>query len=458
MRGISLSLILFITYMLGLSVIANAQYDSLRIENESLRLFESKSWNELIRFGKDARRSGFKNHKNLLARMGVAYYHKKMFYRSEKYLDKVYRKHPIHFDIHPFFYEASLYTGNFFQAAELHTWVRPTDKRFTKRVTRIGIEMGARISNNELAGHTFFVGISASHLPSRKVALMQQYMYIIQQKNIWGNFDQHQYYLGAAFRINSRWNWDAAAHFYLYNADINYSTLSPSVVTTPPPIPGEWAIDSVTRKNTWYHGKYLQPGMILQTGASRSSGPFRFSPFVQISIETRFSEVMQTTWNDLIVIKKRPDTASVYNYFYATDSLTEKVKHPRIVFQFMAGASASYTFPFLNELFTLGASVYLPVARMPKPIISPFLRLQTKRFVFTGSYFYKSSSVMAEHYASNLINTYDVINHRVNTHFSYQFTPAFSSKILYQWEDKTDDFSLVRYHTHTVSLMFNLTF
>lgn len=437
-----------------------AQIDNYKmVDSVSYALYSNKKWNELVVFGEEAKKNGFDYH-YLNLRIGIGYYYLNEFYRAEKYLSKAYNQNEGSDIAASYLYDVSYQTNNILVAGSLHSQATKDTIRFYKIVSTLNTDAGIKISTNRsAAGDVGFFTFGLGHLPSKKIALYQNYTFQFQQNNIWGNFNQHQYYLGGSFKLKGYWRIDLAGHYHKYSSSVQFKFDSSEVKTTPPSFPGDFRIDSMFRTNYLMNGSYNQSGTLFYIGTSYQKGLVKISPFAQLSIESSNSDLILNKWHDTLIVKQKFNSEPFEESSSTSDTLSKTFFTPKKTHQSIVGGDFSFILPTLGEQFTVGVTIYQPLSRVNfKTIISPYAILRLKKSSWYASYFYKGSFPLSENYGSILINTYDIINHRINLQYYRKLTKNLNLKIFYQYEDKTDNLSMFRYSSHLISTGINFKF
>jgi hypothetical protein len=446
--------------IISCSQLVLAQTDNYKIvDSVSYALYSSQKWQELVDFGKEAKKNGFDYH-YLNLRIGIGYYQLNEFYRAEKYLSKAYKQNEGSDVAASYLYDVSYRTNNILVAGSMHSQVTKDSIRFSKAFSTLNADAGMKVSaDRTAAGDIGYFTIGLGHLPTKKIALYQNYTFQLQRNNIWGNFNQHQYYLGGSFKLKGYWRLDLAGHYHKYSSSIQFKFDTSEVITTPPSTPGGYRIDSMYRTNYLMKGNYLQKGTLFYIGTSYQKGAFKISPFVQLNVESSSSDLILNKWQDTLIVKQKFNSDPIEEISSSSDTLVASFFTPKRSRQALVGGDFSYVLPFQSERFTLGVSVFQSLSKDNyKTIISPYTILRFEKSSWYASYFYKGSFPLSENYGSVLINTYDVINHRINLQFYRRVSKNMSLKMLYQFEDKTDNLSLIRYSTHMMSAGVNFKF
>lgn len=437
-----------------------AQMDTYRsVDSVSYALYSSQKWQELVDFGKEAKKNGYDYH-YLNLRIGIGYYQLNEFYNAEKYLSKAYKQNKGS-DVAAFYlYDVSYRTNNILVAGSLHSQATNDSIRFSKAFSTLNFDAGIKVSADRIAaGDIGYFTVGLGHLPAKKIALYQSYTFQMQRNNIWGNFNQHQYYLGGSFKLKGYWRLDLAGHYHKYSSSIGFSYDTREVKTTPPSFPGDFQIDSTYRTNFQMSGNYLQKGTLFYLGTSYQKGFFKFSPFVQFNIESSSSDLILSKWYDTLIVKQKFNSQPIEEISSSSDTLVKSFFTPKRSRQALVGGDFSFVLPFKGEGLTLGITIYQPLSSGNfKTVVSPYAVLRLEKSSWYASYFYKGSFPLSENYGAVLINTYDIINHRINLQYNRNMSKKTILKIFYQYEDKTDNLSLLRYSTHLISAGINFKF
>jgi len=433
---------------------ANAQHvsDFKTIDSLSYYLYSNAKWQELS----EINTTKTIDYHYLNLRIGIAFFQLKKYHRAEKYLLKAYQQNQSSNVTAYYLYYTSVETGNLFLTAQTHSSAIGDSIKFTKIISAIKLGGGSKLSaNKEMAGNINFFNLGLGHLPAKKLALFQNFTLQNQQNNIWGDFTQLQYYLGSSIKLSNKWNLDFSTHLHQYKANIDFKYDSSKTASTPPAFPGDFKTDSVYQKNHLLKGEYNQQGTFFYLGLTHISGAFKISPFTQLNLENPSSSISETQWTAITISKEKPQTPPIKNT-HNKDSTVKNIDYPNNKRQLIIGTSIQYTLPFAHEKFTIGSTFYQPLKGNSKFIFSPFAKIKLKKASLFISYLKKNNTPITEYYGSFLQNSYDNIHHQINAQYSYPFTTKISLNILYQWEDKTDALSLVRFKSNMLS--FSLFF
>lgn len=427
-------------------------------DSVSYALYLSERWQELTEFGKEAKRSGY-NYHFLNLRLGIAHYQLGQFNRSEQYLSRAYKQDEGSDYTAYWLYASCLYTGNTLKAGELYALSGVTEK-FGKAVSTIDVEGGSRLSANRIAaGNVNYFSVGMGHVPGKKAILYQSYLYQTQKQNIWGNNQQHQYYLGSSIKLDGYWRFDLAAHLHWYESSIDYRWDTSEVHVTPPTFPGDYRIDSSYRTNFHMLGPYKQRGTLVYLGGTYQRGAYKFSPFVQVNFENIDSGLSEYQWQDTLIEKYKGNMAPLTEVTTSSDTTMNEGDLPQRTRKLIVGASFRYVVPIKRDALTLGFSLYQPIGGgSNNTIFSPNLNYRFPKANLYLSYFYKGFFPLSEEYGSILINTYDIINNRVTLRFDRYLSKLVSIRFTYQYENKLDMLSLLEYKSHLLSAGINFKF
>lgn len=451
-KGLVIFLLAFQLQVNGQEQISFQEIDSL-----SFYQFTNAKWNDLIETKQLAEKNNI-DYFYLNLRVGIAYYHKKMFYRAEKYLSKANRQNSLDETTLSYLYYAALENNNYFQMSKIHQEVFGDSTKITKAIGSLNLDAGIKFSTDKkVAGNLNYLSVGLSHLPLKNLTLYQTFTSINQPKNIWGDGKQLQYYLGGSIKLNRNWKLDVAGHFYQYNAYINYHYDSSFVKSTPPSFPGDFRIDSTFVQHHLLKGDYIQTGAIVHFGLTKYSKIFKFSPFIQLNIENSANDIGELEWKEIREEKKRPMSPSSKSIIN-TDSTLKKTLIPPSN-KIVLGTSFSYSLPYFNEKFSIGMNIYQSIGKEKfKGVLSPFTTIKFGKSTLCASYFYKDNFALAEYNASILINSYDKIHRRINVQWDLPINNMNLISLLYQWEDKTDSYSYSRYKSNMFLISYNIKF
>lgn len=451
-KGIVIILLAFQFHANGQEQISFQKIDSL-----SFYQYSTAKWDDLIETNHIAKKNNI-DYFYLNLRVGIAYYHKKMFYRAEKYLSKANKQNSTDETTLYYLYYAALENNNYFQMSKIHHEVFGDSTKITKAIGSINLDAGIKISSNsDVAGNLSNFSIGLSHLPLKNLTLYQSFTSINQPKNSWGDGKQLQYYLGTSVKFNNNWKLDVASHFYKYDAALDYRYDSIFVKSKPPSFFGDYRIDSVFTNHHLFNGNYSQTGAIVHLGITKYAKLFKFSSFIQLNLEKSKNDVTELEWTNIKEEKIRPNTPLIKTI--VNKDSTEKNTLIPSSNKIIIGASFFYVLPYFNEKFSVGLNVYQPIGKNKiKGTISPFANVKLGKSILFVSYFNKDNFALAEFNASVLINSYDKIHHRINTQLNIPLNQKNTISLLYQWEDKTDSFSYFRYQSNMFLVSYQLKF
>lgn len=448
-------------YLIGFLMVWNfsvfAQKTSYKtVDSVSYYLYEQKMWDNLKDYGKLAKKIGYDYH-FLNLRVGIAYYESKQYLKAEKFLRKAQKQNPSSTVAAEYLYAAALNNGNTLLAGSLHTSVTNDSVKFTKAISNINLEGGTKISSDKtVAGNVNYYSFGLGHLPSKKVAIYQSYLYQNQLNNNWGNYNQHQYYLGSSVYLGNNWSVDVAGHLHQYQSNINFAYDIIETTTTLPKFPGDFKVDSSSIKHHLLKGDYQQQGANIYIGVTKRVGGFKISPFFQFNTENNSSTIEQTKWIEEKLTKVKPGFNS-QDFITTKDTIISSVDLPSNVQAKIVGFNTE--FATRAEKLKLGFTFYQSIGKeRTRGTFSPYIKLDFKRIHFYLSYFNKVNIGFSEFYGSVLVNTYDKIHHRVNFKTNYLITPKMNIGILYQFENKTDVLTYYKYSTNMLSISLNYKF
>lgn len=438
--------------LIGFSTNAQHVSDFKTIDSLSYYLYSNAKWQELseINTTKDI------DYHYLNLRIGIAFFQLKKYHRAEKYLLKAYQQNQNSNVTAYYLYYTSVETGNLFLTAQTHSYAIGDSIKFTKIISAINVGGGSKLSaNKEMAGNINFYNVGLGHFPAKKLALFQNFTLQNQQNNIWGDFTQQQYYLGSSIKLSNKWSVDFSIHLHQYKANIDFKYDSSKTASTPPAFPDDFKTDSIYRKNHLLKGTYNQQGAFFYLGLTHISGPLKISPFAQLNLENPSSSISETQWTEITISRVKPQNPPIENT-QRKDSTIKLIDYPNNEQQIIIGTSIQYTLPFAQEKFTIGSVFYQPLKGRDKLIFSPFAKIKLKKSSLFISYLKKNNIPITEYYGSFLQNSYDNIHHQVNVRFSKPLSLKTSVNLFYQFEDKTDALSLVRFNSNLLS--FSISF
>ncbi len=445
-----------IGFLMLLSLSAVAQKTSYQtVDSVSYYLYEQKMWDNLKDYGKLAKKMGY-NYHYLNLRTGIAYYQSKQYLKAEKYLNKAYKQNSSSKVTAEYLYAAALKNQNTFLAGKLHSAVTNDTVKFTQLISNINLESGIKISTDKsVAGNVNYYSVGLGHLPSKKVAVFQSYLFQNQKNNNWGEYEQHQYYVGASVYLGNNWSLDLGTHLHQYQSVVNFKYDTTETSSTPPKFLGDYKVDSSFIKHYLLMGDYQQQGAYFYAGFTKRKGGFKFSPFFQLNTETNVSTIQETNWIEEKLVKFKPGVKE--QQILNKDTAISDFEVPSSIQNKLIGFNAEFV--TRDEKFKFGLTFYQPIGKEKKRgSLSPYFKLDLKRINFYLSYFNKANVGFTEHYGSVLVNTYDKIHHRINFKTTYHFTSKLNLGLLYQFENKTDALSLYRYSSNMLSLSFQLKF
>lgn len=429
-----------------------------KIDSLSFYQYSHAQWDNLIETNHQAEKNNI-DYFYLNLRVGIAYFNKKMFSRAEKYLSKANQQNSADETTKYYLYYAALETNNYFQMSKIHQDVFGDSTKITKAFASINFDAGIKFSSDKtIAGNLTNLSVGLSHLPLKNLTIYQSFTSINQLNNVWGDGKQLQYYLSSSIKLNNNWKLDVASHFYKYNASVDYFySDSSSVKSTPPAFPGDYKTDSTFSQNHLLKGKFSETGAILNFAITKYSKTLKFSPFVQLNLANTKNDITELDWKEIKADKIRPMstlTSSTIN----KDSTLKDFLIPSSN-KIVIGASIMYVLPYFNEKFSLGLNIYQPIGKEKlKGTLSPFATIKLGKSSLFLSYLNKESYTVAEFNASVLVNSYDIIHHRLNAQWSLPLNKKNIISALYQWEDKTDSFSNSRYKSSMFLISYNINF
>lgn len=441
-------------FLCGLSTKAQKISDFKTIDSLSYYLYSNAKWQELseLNYTQEI------DYHYLNLRIGIAFYQLKKYHRAEKYLLKAYLQNKSSEIAASYLYSSSIQTGSLFLTAETHDAVIGDSIKFTKIISTATFNIGTKLSaNKDIAGNINFFSIGLGHLPSKKLALYQSFTVQNQQNNIWGNFTQLQYYLGGSIKLGNKWNINIGSHLHQYKANIDFKYNTSKTTVIQPKFQGDFRTDSVYIKNHLLKGNYEQQGSLLYLGLTKVTGALKFLPFLEVNLEQSTSNITEMEWTE-IKIRKTSPTPPPIDFTKNKDTTFKKVEYPTNQTQFIIGSSIQYTMPFAHEKLTVGLTFYQALNGKHKTIISPFTKIKFGKSSLFASYLQKNNIAIAENYGSFLQNSYDNIHHQINLQFNQPLSPITSLNLSYQYEDKTDVLSLIRFKSNMFSLSLFLNF
>lgn len=443
-------------FLMLLSLSAVAQKTSYQtVDSVSYYLYELKMWDNLKDYGELAKKMGY-NYHYLNLRTGIANYQSKQYFKAEKYLNKAYKQNPLSKVTVEYLYAAALKNQNTFLAGKLHSTVTNDTVKFTQLISHINLESGIKVSTDKsVAGNVNYYSVGLGHLPSKKVAVFQSYLFQNQKNNNWGEYEQHQYYIAASVYLSNNWSLDLGTHWHQYQSDVNFKYYTTKTSSNPTEFSSNFEVDPIYFKNYLLNGTFKQQGAYFYAGFTKRKAGFKFSPFFQLNTETTTSTIQETKWVEEKLVKFKPSDKE--QQVLNKDTVIRDLDVPSPIQNKLIGFNVEFAAP--SEKFKIGLTFYQPIGKeITRGSLLPYVKLDLKRINFYLSYFNKTNVGFTEHFGSVLVNTYDKIHHRINFKTTYHFTPKLNLGLLYQFENKTDALSLYRYTSNMLSLSFQLKF
>ena len=225
---------LVIIGVLFFSLNANSQdtLNSSRVEERSYKLFQEKSWNELIAFGNSSLEKGF-DYYYLRLRMGIAYFEKGNYRLAQKHFLKAYCFNSLEDFLQEYMYYCYIYNSQYYEAVKFSKNMSSALKNRLK-INKLPIidyfvlEGGIKQPDKSDLFDVQYGQFSFGHCIGRNISFFHA-LSVYDQKMTSAKFNQKQYYLSVNIPISKSWKLTPAFHFI--NSSIAYEEsvlLSPS--------------------------------------------------------------------------------------------------------------------------------------------------------------------------------------------------------------------------------------
>lgn len=391
---------------------AGEPMDFVTVDSLTYSYYSTGNWNELIKTGKEAVKQGY-DYYYLHIRMGIAYYHTQTWYKAEKSFKRALKKSPNNQVALEYLYWVYVEQGNQLMANEVYkslgTDAREDikNKRFMP-VSDISVDGGVKFSANpSVAGNVYFVGGGLGHKIGYNLQLQQNYMYVTQNNNDWGNYYQHQYFIGGNGYVKKGWQIDFGTHLANYHSTLQFMDTFTVYQLGPPPAIGQPRIDSVFNHHDNWTGKYLLNSWVSSFGFTKSINRFKVGGFVNFQYEWEDPDYNINIKEDIKILHYMGT-----NLVYQGTAQRERndVKNTLVTrWQLTPGLHLAYTLPFLQDRITLGCKMYIPFnADTAQFIFSPHISVRFTRWLWMyTNYMYKGSLPVAENNAGTFWNSYD---------------------------------------------------
>ena len=194
-----------------------AQQSYKQVDSMTYRMYLNKEWDKLSRFGKDAANESY-DYYYFNLRVGIAYYNLKEYKKAEGYFKKALANNTDSDIAGKYLFWCNIYLNDEGEAYDLYRSLpestrQKIDYEPKRIIDYVFVEGGNKFSNDlNAAGNLMYANIGLYHKFSPKFGIYHSYTYL-RQKQAWGEFEQHQYYISPSYKLPGRWRVDLGFHY-----------------------------------------------------------------------------------------------------------------------------------------------------------------------------------------------------------------------------------------------------
>ncbi|MDB5225934.1 MAG: hypothetical protein JWN78_127 [Bacteroidota bacterium] len=434
-----------------------AQMDFEQADSTTYRQYLDHQWKPLIKFGKKAKKAGFDNY-YLNMRIGIAYYNKLQYYKAANYFKMALKNDPGSDDAKEYLFWSQLLSNDERAADDTYRTISDsTQKRIKYKIKRplesIYVEGGVKISNNtKIANHMGYMQLGVNEKYSSVFSLYHAYTFQA-QKQVWGHYMQHQYYIAPSVKFKKNMTLNIGLHYAHYKGVMDFSDAF-TQHSRPPQNPGPTTVfsDTLSSHHVLKKGTYKENLLLIQASLSKTIQGFTIAPHAGI-----FLDFIAPNYID-----GHTDTLHIDNHVGPTiTSSSDVVPAPvnnllntkETRYEALFGLGLSYNFGRL----TIGADVTAVISsRVKTAVVTPWFRaLLCKRVGINAMYMYKGSYPLALFDGSQLYNSLDKIKYKASLTGEFYATKKITLYLTYQFEGIKDSFSNQDYQLHTLLIGLN---
>ncbi|RMG71336.1 MAG: hypothetical protein D6722_07115 [Bacteroidetes bacterium] len=458
---------LILLICLGGAVTAHAQSSLTypEVEATTYRLYQGEQWDSLVLVGESALEAGFDFY-YLYLRLGIAAFWEEEYLLAQRYLRAALDKNQGSDIARDYLYGTYLRLGQYGPAAVLYKRSGEALQALYPKPGRrpldyFHLEVGLKPSSNpELAGTMQYAQVGLGHRLGGRVQLYQAYSYMTQQGS-WGNFTQHQYYLGGSVYLGKGWSFMPAGQYIglegaLSGSEVVSVSETTNRINLPPPMPRtRYDTLRLTLSQT-ATGNFSDQGGIAYLGLERQWGRWQVQAYGSAYLNRHQEagvEAVAYLWETISHNVPGPD------FYHSRDSASYHVlDQDSSYWQAQGGLSLTFTPRTRRDQLSLGLDLHLPWREgKARPSVSPRISWQASpRLRLLGSYYYGQVAQVIEQQGLILQNTTDVMNHRGLIMGQLSITPQVRASAIYMLEQRTAELSGQPYFLH--GLFTGLTF
>ncbi|MDY0281730.1 MAG: hypothetical protein RBR35_14355 [Salinivirgaceae bacterium] len=443
-----LTLVLYTTSM----IIINAQPVTFqRVDSLSYAYYTQQNWDSLIYIAE----KGLKNNIDsyyIKLRLGTAYFSKNRNIKAERILLKTFEQNPTNEFNTLMLHYNSLQLSDYYKTQKYYYALSDSTQKhgvkIAKAITASHILGGFKRSSDGAFRSTFaFTSFGLGHSIGKNITLYESYTHIDADNKTWGNWAQDQLYLSAMLHTK-KGQFEIATHGYRVNSNIHTfeSTTIKGSIADPYPFVSRG--DSTYISQQTVSGKNQILGIYNQLGYYHRYRGLSFGVFGGMSMEKTNPTIDYQYFDSIDYRYYNAENQIIDSANYRNNEIVEFRQRTRFN-NYILGATLSYS-QLLRERLTLGVNIYKPLKNKTLTY-APFFNFRYKRVQLSGSYFTKGAALIAEQHGAILNNAPDIVHHRAELAIKVNITKLISLSATYQYENRTDDFSSVKYTTNSLS-------
>ncbi len=448
---------LFMLITLTYSCNLLAQTDFSEVENTTYNQYINKQWKPLIKYGRNESKKGYDEY-YFNMRVGIAYYTKLNYIKASKFFNKALKNDGSSDVAKEYLFYSDLFSTNERAADDTYRTLSDSVKsRIKYKIKRplesIYVEGGIKISDNtKVANHLGYAQIGINHKISSLASLYYAYTFQM-QKQIWGHYSQHQFFIEPSFHFKKNLTLNVGFHYSNYSSVIDFKDYI--FEHSPPPAnPTGPFMEQIVAKHITKTGTYKENLLLTQVSVAKTIKGFTIAPHAGLFINFSNTNYIDSHRDTIIIRNHNGPTIVDSNLVINAGDSIFNVKEMK--FEGLFGAALYYNF----GRFMIGADVTVILNKKVKTaIVTPYIRATiAKRFAVSAYFMYKGSYPLALFDGAQLYNSLDKIKYKTSITGEIYATKKLNLYLTYQFEGITDSFSSQNYNLHTIltGLKFNL--
>ena len=440
---------------------ANAQGSFREVDSTSYSMYMHNQWRELASYGEKANNNGY-DYYYLNVRTGRAFFELKDYKTAQYYFEKALKNNSASDFAREYLFWCLYDQEKEPEALEIYKQLPDSvkekmDYNPTKPLDYVFVSGGIKFSNDKTAADNLYYGrFALQHKFSPRFDLYHSYTYM-QQKQVWGSMQQHQYIFLPGVNLKNQWRISATLNYSSYQSQLNYDDTfdwtNHSNLSTDT---GNYFIDTSAAQTYGFHGDYKQNALLARLSINKRIGDWSITPHASWYGEwntPNYTKAVYSLYNITVGKAYTPPPT----FYSSSDTTSDDVSSKSLYNQGQFGLDLNYT---VKKALTLGMDInYIYSSSFTKWNVSPYVSIRFHdRFMLSAYFVSKKNYVLSLFGGTQFLNTYDAIKNKISFTADIGILQNLRLFTTYQHEAVTDNLSLRNYQFNSlfIGLKFKL--